>query len=243
MIRVVGAGRGAPLVLMTVALSLWSASAAPVSLARQEEAPAPVVVGAGPVREPALALVGRTVYEDDSATMFGYLTATIGLDPALLFTASPPAAETARLTYVAEIALAPTANRGDVSTFDGEGVLRIYVDEEAGAAWDDPDSFAAGEPVAEFTMTLRDTLQRQGPGVGVVVGDERLEQVTAGEFTLAGEPYRFGQTGIEARLRTVGALASGDAESAGPAVTVALTGAVSVTARDSIPVVMGDPTG
>ena len=72
------------------------------------------------------------------------------------------------------------------------------------ASWDDPGSFAAGEPVAEYSIRLLDTLQRQAPGVGVLVGDGQLTQETAAEFSLDGERYRFGVVGIAQRLRYVG---------------------------------------
>ncbi|MBA2598497.1 MAG: hypothetical protein H0V00_17890 [Chloroflexia bacterium] len=234
-----GAGRVARLVTMTVALAIWSASGATLGMARQDAPTPPVAVGAGPVRERSLALVGRTVYGADAATMFGYLTAAIGLDPALLFTASPPSVQSARLTYVAEVALSSSANRGDVTAFAGDGVLRIYVDDDAGAAWDDPASFASGQLVAEFSLLLRDTMQRQAPGVGVVIGDERLAQLMAGEFTLDGVPYRFGQDGIEMRLRSAGALTGGGEDGPAPDLTVDLTGSVSVIARETVPVSMG----
>ncbi len=237
-----GAGRETPLAVLAVGLALWFASA--VALARQDAPSSAVEIGAGPVREPALALVGRTTYGADSATMSGYLTAVIGLDPALLFSDAPPSAQTARFTYAGDVSLSASsgANRGDVTGFDGAGVLRIYFDDDAGAAWDDPDSFADGQPVAEFSIAMRDTLQRQAPGVGIVVGDERLEQVMAGELTIDGAPYRFGQTGIEARLRSAGALTGGEMEQSSPDLVVNLTGSISVTARETVPVRMGSPT-
>ncbi len=243
-----GAGKMARLAMLTIILVLWPASASTPgpALARQDAPLTAVEIGAGPVRETALTLVGRTTYSADSATMVGYLTSVIGLDPALLITDDPPSVQTARFTYVGEVPLSSTANRGDVTAFAGDGVLRIYFDDDddAGAAWNDPDSFADGQLVAEFSMVLRDTLQRQAPGVGVVVGDERLQQVVAGELTIDGAPYRFGQDGIDARLRSVGALIGGETEQdqGAPALAVSLKGSLSVIARETVPVPMGGPT-
>ena len=236
-----GAGTGAgaiviALLSVTAALTWFGAGPLP-ALARQDAPSAPIEIGAGPIREQAFALVGRTVYAADSAQVFGYLIDVIGLDPALLFTEPLASVQTARFTYAGDIPLASRSNRGDVTSFAGEGTVTIFYDEDGGAAWDDPGSFAGGAPVAELSLSLRDTLQRQAPAVGVVVGDERYRHETAVELVIGGETYRFGQTGIEGRLRTVGALIESDD---GPELLVGLTGAGSVSAREAIPVIPGE---
>jgi hypothetical protein len=239
MMRARGTGAGTRLVvlLLIVCATPWLASGALPVAARQDTAPVPIEIGAGPVREQAFALVGRTIYDDDSALLFGYLTDVIGLDPALVFADALPAAQTARFTYAGEIPLSSRTNRGDVTQFGGEGTVTIFYDEDAGADWAEPPSFADGEPVAEFSLSLHDTLQRQAPAIGVVVGDERYRQEVAGEVVIDGEPYRFGQSGSEGRLRTVGALI--DSESASELVA-GLTGAGSIAVREAIPVIPGE---
>ncbi len=181
-----GTGAAARLVTLLLAFGVaaWFGSEARPVVARQDAASVPIEIGAGPVREQAFALVGRTIYEDDTARVFGYLTDIIGLDPALLFTDTLPAIQTARFTYAGEIPLSSRTNRGDVTHFAGEGTVTIFYDEDAGADWDDPGSFADGEPVSEFSLLLRDTLQRQAPAIGVVVGDEQYRQETAGELVI-----------------------------------------------------------
>jgi hypothetical protein len=239
MMRARGIGARARLaaLALTIGMTASFATEATPLAAWQDAAPAPIEVGAGPVREQAFALVGRSVYAGDSVQMFGYLTDVIGLEPAQVFTDALPSVQTARFTYVGEIPLTSSGSRGDVTEFAGEGTITIFYDEDAGAGWDDPGSFADGEPVAEFSLSLRDTLQLQAPAVGVVVGDERYRQEVAGEIVIGGEPYRFGQAGIEGRLRTVGALIGSADE---PGLIVGLTGSGSVTARETIPVSPGE---
>ena len=135
--------------------------------------------------------------------------------------------------------IASRTDRADVTTIGGDGVLRIYlqVNDAAGASWDDPGSFAAGEPVAEYSIRLLDTLQRQAPGVGVLVGDGQLTQETAAEFSLDGERYRFGAVGIAQRLRYVGSPLDGEASPG--TLAVGLTGSASVIAREAIAVNVG----
>jgi hypothetical protein len=241
MIRVPGIGGAAPLVALAIALPLWLVASATLSLARQDNL-GPVEIGAGPVREQALAFTGRHLYSRDSVELFGYLTAVIGLERDLLFTdtSTPPSPRTARFTYTGSVSIASRTDRADVTTTGGDGTLRIYLrDNDAGASWDDPGSFAAGEPVAEYAIQLRDTLQRQAPGVGVLVGDGQLTQQTAAELSFDGERYRFGAVGLAQRLRYVGSPLGG--ETAPGALAVGLTGSASVIARDAIAVNVGAP--
>ena len=242
MTRVPGIGVATSLLALAIALPLWLVASATLSLARQDEL-APVEIGAGPVREQALAFTGRHLYSDDSVELFGYLTAVIGLEPDLLFTdtSAPPSPRIARFTYAGSVSIASRSDRADVTTTGGDGVMRIYLRESdaAGASWDDPGSFAAGEPVAEYAIQLRDTLQRQAPGVGVLVGDGQLTQQTAAELSFDGERYRFGAVGLAQRLRYVGAPLDG--ETAPDTLAVGLTGSASVIARDAIAVNVGAP--
>ena len=239
MTRMPGVRAGAPLFALTIGLVIWLITPAMLAVARQDASPAPVEVGSGPVRERSLGLTGRNIYHPDSVEMFGFLTTVIGLDPALLFTDATPSEQTARFTYAGAVSISARTDRGDVTVFDGAGVVRIYLDDAAGASWDDPGSFGDGQPVAELSMRLLDTLHRQAPGVGVLVGDGQLTQVTAAEFAMEGERYRFGDVGIEQRLRYVGALLSGAAEP--PSLAVSLTGSANVVVREAIPVNVGEP--
>jgi hypothetical protein len=243
MTRVPGIGVAVPLLALTIALPLWFVASATLSLARQEGDLAPVEIGAGPVREQALGFTGRNIYSPDSVELFGYLTAVIGLERDLLFTdpsaAASPSPQTARFTYAGSVTIASRSDRADVTTTTGDGTLRIYVNDAGGASWDDPGSFAVGEPVAEYSIHLLDTLQRQAPGVGVLVGDGQLTQQTAAEISFDGERYRFGAAGLAQRLRYVGSPLGGD--TAPGTLAVGLTGSASVIARDVIAVNVGAP--
>jgi hypothetical protein len=243
MTRVPGIGVAVPLLALAIALPLWLVSSAPRSLARQGDDLAPVEIGAGPVREQSLGFTGRNLYSRESVELFGYLTGVIGLERNLLFTdvSAPPSPQTARFTYAGSVSIASQAERADVTTTSGDGTLRIYQQENAAASasWDDPGSFAAGEPVAEYAVHLLDTLQRQAPGVGVLVGDGQLTQQTAAEVSLDGERYRFGEMGLAQRLRYVGSPLGGDTVPG--TLGVGLTGSASVIAREAIAVNVGAP--
>ncbi|MDF2761772.1 MAG: hypothetical protein K0S83_506 [Thermomicrobiales bacterium] len=241
MTRVPEIGAVASLFALAIALPIWSMTSTTPSLAHQEGDLAPVEVGAGPIREQSLGFTGRNLYSGESVELFGYLTAVIGLERSLLFTDADaaPSPQTARFTYAGSVSNATRVDRADVTTTAGDGVLRIYVNDAAGASWDDSGSFAAGEPVAEYAIRSVETLHRQAPGVGVLVGEGRLTQETAEELALDGERYRFGAVGIEQDLRYVGSPLAGAAE---PGIlAVGLTGSASVVTREAIAVNVGAP--
>jgi hypothetical protein len=229
--------QAAPLLVLVLCLAFAAPAAAAWSI-RGQEAPAPVEVGAGPPGDRAFALVGRNVYQPDGVQLYGYLNAVLGLDPSLLFLEGIRSVTNARFTYRGDVPNAETAVHADVIAVNGIGAFRIYLDADGGAAWDDPASFAAGQVVAEFTLDLRDSVQRQAPGVGVAVGDARLTQDVAGEFSFNGETYRFGDAGIAQRMRAVGAVIGG--EPAQPLMT-GLSGSSSVVRRVTTAVALAGP--
>lgn len=229
-----------PLFALIVSLAGWLISPSMMAAAHQDASPVPVEVGSGPIRERSLEFTGRNIYHPDTVEMVGYLTSVIGLDATLLFAEDAPSERTARFTYAGSVSISSRSDRGDVTAFEGAGVLQIFLDDDGGASWDDPTSFADGQPVAELSIRLRDTLHRQAPGVGIVVGDGALSQEAAVEFTVNGEVYRFGDAGIEQRLRYVGALLEGATEP--PSFAVSLTGNASVVVREAIPVNVGQST-
>ena len=128
MTRVPGIGAVAARFALAIVLPLWLMTFTTPSLARQDGDLAPVEVGAGPVREQALGLTGRNLYSGESVELFGYLTAVIGLERSLLFTDTDaaPTPQTASFTYAGTVSITSRADRADVTTISGDGVLRIY---------------------------------------------------------------------------------------------------------------------
>jgi len=190
----------------------------------QGEGAAPAEIGAGPLDERALALVGTVEYGEDGVRLYGYLTFVTGLEPALLFVdGEAPGPASARFTFLGEVPAAERTEAGGVVEVAGAGRLTFFLDEAGGARFDDPATFGDGVVIAGAALTVRDILQARPDGL-VAVGDARLAQETAEPFSLGGEAYRFGRPGIEQRLRFVG-VATTEAPAA------AFTGTAAVTAR------------
>jgi hypothetical protein len=229
----------ATLMALLLAVGLWPVLEIPAVFARQD-APPPVEAGAGPIGEPSLRLVGRVIYGEERVELFGYLTGATNLAAGALAVDALSGLSAARFTFRSELPISDRASRGDVRVLAGEGNFAIFLNETGGAAWDDPASFSAGTLVAQYAIRWRETLQRQDPTVGVVVGDATLTQEQAGVFGVAGGEYRFGEVGIASRLRYTGALTPA-ANSREVAASVA--GFALVTDRAATPVPLGAGAG
>ena len=197
---------------------------------------APLEVASGPLSERTLVFTGHTTQTPDQLQLFGYVSQASGLTAQDLFVDDSGQVGAARLTFSADVALEPASNRADTTSYTGEGSLRVYLAIDGGATWEDPAAFSAGELLAEYDLTLRETLQRQAAHVGVLVGDGVLTQSTANPVTLDGTTYRFGTEGLVQRLRYTGALTP---DTAGSALAAVVTGHSDVTRRDVTVVRMG----
>lgn len=222
--------------LSTLFVTLVAFLIVPLAVPAAAQEAAPLEVASGPLSERAIGLVGRTVQTPDQLQLFGYLGQISGLASQDLFVDDTIQVATARLTFSADVALQPATNRADTTTYAGEGALRVYLAADGGATWDDPASFSAGELLAEYDLTLRETLQRQAAQVGVLVGDGVLTQTTANSVTLDGTTYRFGTEGLVQRLRYTGALTP---DTAGSTLATVINGYAEVTSREVIIVRMG----
>src|SRR3954454_24948829 len=129
---------GALIGLLTLCISLvgWSNPASALFL-RQDATGTFAEVGSGPVGDRGFSATGRVIYEATGVTFFGYLTHINGLDSSLLATGASITERNALFTYSGEIANPTRVNRGDVTMFSGDGVLRIYLQEQSALSWSD----------------------------------------------------------------------------------------------------------
>ncbi len=225
-----------PSCLPAVLLALVAFLILPLALPVAGQEVAPLEVASGPLSERTMDLVGRTAQTQDQLQIFGYISRVSGLTSQDLFADDTDQVGAARLTFLADVTLQPATSRADTTSYAGEGTLRIYLTTNGGGSWADPASFSTGELLAEYDLTLQETLQRQAAQVGVLVGDGVLTQGTANAFTLDGATYRFGAEGLVQRLRYTGALTP---DTAGATLAAVVNGHVDVTSRDVIVVRMG----
>ena len=223
-------GKARPLAFLhALLLTLVVSLILPLALPAAAQESAPLEVASGPLSERTMSLLGRSVQTPETLQLFGYVGGASGLAPQDLFAADGGEVEAARFTFRADVTLEPATNRADTSSYAGEGTLRVYLAVDGGASWSDPDSFTAGELLAEYDLALRETLQRQALQVGVLVGDGVLSQSTANSFTLGESTYRFGTEGLVQRLRYTGALTP---DTAGSTLAAVVHGRTEVASRN-----------
>ena len=130
--------------------------------------------------------------EDGSLFDAGYFLRLAGIDGRLF--AGGHGEGTARLTFLADPFTAKPVSNGDLALkTDAVGDFAVYLNREAGATFDDPASFGAGEEVARFRRVgvVTGTTVGRGPAdrplFGLVVFSARL--VASRPFELDGRTY------------------------------------------------------
>lgn len=161
------------------------------------------------VTEIAVPPVGQTAFEfvaqiDQSnfdLSIYGYLTHVGGIDASQLFVeGTSPAERNESAAYLTMHATGSIYSRSVLqSIFDTNAslTLTIYYNETPAASFDDPASFAAGTPVATYTLRLQNILSVQSPDVGIANSNGESVQSSATAFTLGGQELRFGRIGIQ----------------------------------------------
>lgn len=213
--------------------------APPAAVRARQATPEPATeLAAPPVLERAWSFLGQSAATDEQMTVVGWLTGISGLDPTQLVAPAAAPGLRSRFTFVAELAVARTSSRGSAVTRLGSGTLTVYLNEETAPSADDLSSFGAGTVVAAYDAEIQATALEQTPDVGVIAGQAALVQTEALNFTLDGEPFRFGHAGAELTVRYSGGLTP--AADGGAASEASIFGAASVVRRDPEPRSTGD---
>lgn len=205
-----------------------------------------VEIAAPPVLEPAWSVVGRGESTDDSVTAAGWLTAVNGLQagelaPTVGDSADTGTATTSRFTFVADIGVTSTVNRGSVTTTLGQGTLTVYLDADPLPSPADLESFRSNLVVAVYDAGFQGSvLADSGPaGQAVVSGRMTLTQTEALSFELGDEVFRFGHADAELELTLTGGVIPGSDDET----TIAsYFGTARVTARSANPMGTGQAT-
>ncbi|MFL5540156.1 MAG: hypothetical protein ACJ8J0_14295 [Longimicrobiaceae bacterium] len=134
--------------------------------------------------------------EDGTLLDAGYFLHVQGIDAELF--SGAPGEGTAYLTFLADPFTATRVQNGDLALgMDAVGEFGVYLNPAAGATFDDPASFGAGEEVARF----RRVSVVVGATVGSGQGDLPLfslnvfsaQLVSSREFELGGRCHDFGR--------------------------------------------------
>jgi hypothetical protein len=172
-------------------------------------APAQAVneVGVAAAGRNAIEFTGHIDQEGTHFTAYGYLTHIAGITTTLLYTDNNPltsTAATARFTFSGTAELTSRSVVSNVFTIIAEGNLTYYFNENGGADFADPASFAEGIPIAAGDIRIQNILTVIGPNVGMTNGNIAFDQNSTAPFTLEGNQYRLGRNGLQERLEFTG---------------------------------------
>lgn len=166
--------------------------------------------------EIAIPIAGQTAYEfvsqiDQSGfdlSIYGYLTHVNGISADELFVAGTSPAErseaAAHLTMHATGSIYARSILQPIFNTNAQLTLTIYYNETSAASFEDPASFAAGTPIATYTVQLQNILAVQSPDVGIANSNGDSVQTDSTAFTLNGTELRFGRVGMTAHLNAFG---------------------------------------
>jgi len=164
-------------------------------------------VATGPSGTTTVEFRGRISQTGSSGQVFasyGYLTKLAGASSDDLFAAAPPSEATALFTVFATGNLVQRTFDDRVHVLDVAGELTVYQRDTAGATFADPSSFAVGNAVARFGLTLQDVLTVFAPASGLPTLTGDMRQRTAGRLSGGLRGSTFGQSGLRLRFFATG---------------------------------------
>jgi hypothetical protein len=172
----------------------------------------PVLVGADLPGVNLYEFVGRVDQTEFAFVGYGYVSYLRGLDNDQIFS-DPlnPSETTAHFTYYSTATLTSRAVISSVFALDSVGPVTFYYQATPSATFDDPQSFAAGTPIATGVIRYQNILSVQAPNQGISNGIGEFVQQTASPFTLGSTEYQFGQPGLVERMTTFGQATRTDA--------------------------------
>src|SRR5262249_21353829 len=149
-----------------------------------------------PTARVAWYVTGR-FYEDEKQQIqdLGYFLHLSGVEGPL-FAGSPPSESTAVLTFRSAPFAAQSITNGNLGIgLDAKGEVSPYLNPEAGASFDDPDSFSRGKRIALFrrvSVVMGETLPSPLPGgLAVAMNVFSAELVESAPFELGGYWYNL----------------------------------------------------
>lgn len=162
-------------------------------------------IGSGPTDRRSVGFLARIDQVGVSLVSYGYLTRVEGLSESALFT-HPPATSSSqpaagdvsgvRFTVVSSATIENISTLGNLINTTAAGRTDIYYLPGGGASLDNPQSFAAGAPIASFTGVFQTNLTVDSPNNAAVAISADLTQRRARSFTLGGNTYQFGRAGL-----------------------------------------------
>jgi hypothetical protein len=158
-----------------------------------------------PDGQTAFEILGRSDQDGPHVTHYGYLTHIFGLTDELLFADANVRSEaTARFTFLGVTTLDSRHQHENIITTSAPGELTLFLNQNPGADFNNPSSFAGGRAIASYSTRYYNVLNVQAPNQGITAASVELTQLNSSAFVLGNRRLRLGQPGLRARLTANG---------------------------------------
>jgi hypothetical protein len=138
-------------------------------------------------------------------TTYGYLTHVAGLRASLLFSpASRQSERTAHFTLYSVTEMQSRSVLEAVHALAVAGSMDVYLRQDPGAKFENPNSFKQGKVIASYAVTLQSIVSVTAPRKGVETLSGTLRQTRADRFAFSGGSRILGKKGLRLRLEATG---------------------------------------
>jgi hypothetical protein len=164
-------------------------------------------VGVAPGGQNTTEVVGKIDQTGFEFSFYGYLTHINGMSETLLFTSGDAISRTentARFTFHGTATATSRSVISNVFVIDALGTINYYYQPEAGASFNNPQSFAQGTMIGSHGARIQNILNVVAPNQGLTTGFIELTQNNAVPFTIGGQQYQLGRGGLLQRLSYLG---------------------------------------
>lgn len=158
-------------------------------------------IGVAPAGQNSMEFVGIVDQEGLEFTYYGYVTYIAGITNTLLFRDPISHTEaTARFTFHGASSLIGRSVVNNLFNLNAAGTITFYYDENQGADFNDPASFARGTAIASATTRFHNVLVVTAPDTGIANGEAELLQTSVTPFVVNGQSQQLGRLGLQHRF-------------------------------------------
>ena len=168
----------------------------------------PPILAAPPSGQAAFEFVSQIDQSNFDLVISGYLTHVNGVSSDALFVEGTNPAErneaVAYFTFQATGSIYSRSVLESIFNTNAQMTLTIYYHETPAATFADTTTFAAGTPVATYSIRLQNILNVQSPDVGIALSAGDGIQTESVPFQLNGQETQFGQVDMTLRFNAFG---------------------------------------
>jgi len=162
-------------------------------------------LGVAPAGVNAFNLIGTIDQNGSAFSAYGYLSDIAGLDPSLAFSdPSSPGEATAHFTFNASTQLSSRTVLQSLFLVTSSGQMNFFYNPSPAGDFSNSSSFAQGSNIGTGSLVFQSIINVQAQNQGIETGVGTLSQLSPNPFSIAGQSYSLGRTGMSLRLSITG---------------------------------------